>query len=159
MPKLDLGVHLNLVDDRDLRLLAKNRTAVVHCPGSHAYFKHPPFRFDRMRRHRIPVCLGTDSLASNQSLSLFREMKLFQKNHPEVPSHEILAMVTVKPAQALGMGNQLGQIKPGYLADIIGIPTPRKSVRFKNVFDRVIGHPGTISFFMVNGELKPRLTP
>src|SRR5581483_7610979 len=77
LPKLDLGVHLNVVDDKDLRLLAKNRIAVVHCPGSHAFFKHPPFQYGKMRRHHIRVCLGTDSLASNRSLSLFREMSLF----------------------------------------------------------------------------------
>ncbi len=53
LPKLDLGVHLNLVDDRDLKLLSKNRIAVVHCPGSHAYFSHPPFRYQKFRQKHI----------------------------------------------------------------------------------------------------------
>jgi cytosine/adenosine deaminase-related metal-dependent hydrolase len=154
LPKLDLGVHLNLVDAKDLRLLAKNRITVVHCPGSHAYFGHPPFGYQRMRRHRVPVCLGTDSLASNSSLSLFREMRLFQKAHPEVSAQEILSMVTVKPAQALGLGHQLGRIKPGFLADLIGIPLARGGGA-TDAFHQVLRYRGKISFAMVQGE--PRL--
>jgi aminodeoxyfutalosine deaminase len=158
LPKLDLGVHMNLVNKKDLQLLAKNRTAVVHCPGSHLYFSHPPFRYHQMRQHHIPVCLGTDSLASNQSLSMFREMRLFQKSHSDVTAHEILSMVTVKPAQALGLGSQIGKIKPGYLADLIGIPLSPKTHRFKDMAQQVLGHKGTVSFSMIHGELKLRLT-
>jgi cytosine/adenosine deaminase-related metal-dependent hydrolase len=159
LPKLDLGVHLNLVDEKDLRLLAKNRIAVVHCPGSHAFFRHPPFKYQRMRRHRIRVCLGTDSLASNQSLSLFREMRLFRKENPGVPAQEILSMATVKPAEALGMGRQLGQIKPGYLADLAGIPSPAgKKGKKAGLFDHVLNYKRTVSFAMVHGEPRFRLT-
>ena len=115
LPKLNLAVHVNQADEKDLSLLAKNRITVVHCPGSHAFFRHASISLPADGRHRIPVCLGTDSLASNSSLSLFREMRLFQKNHPHVASCEILAMVTTKPARALGLGSQLGRMKPGYL--------------------------------------------
>jgi aminodeoxyfutalosine deaminase len=156
MPKLDLGVHLNEVNDQDLKSLAKNRTAVVHCPGSHAYFGHEPFRYAKMKKMRIPVCLGTDSLASNQSLSLFREMRLFQKNYP-VSSEEVLSLVTVKPAQALGLGNALGRVKPGYLADLIGIPAPRLKKQTKNLYDYVVNYKKTVSFSMIGGEPKLRL--
>jgi cytosine/adenosine deaminase-related metal-dependent hydrolase len=158
LPKLDLGVHLNLVDERDIRLLAKNRIAVVHCPGSHRFFKHPRFKYPSMRRHHIPVCLGTDSLASNQSLSLFREMRLFRETQPQVRADEILSLVTVKPAQALGMGHQLGRIKPGYLADIIGIPlSSRKRGKPQDYFEQVLRYRGMVSFAMVQGEPRLRL--
>ncbi len=159
LPKLDLGVHLNLVDDRDLKLLAKNRIAVVHCPGSHAYFSHPPFRYQKFRQRHIPVCLGTDSLASNQSLSLFREMRLFREKHPRTPVPEILSMVTEQPAKALGMGDQLGKIKPGYFADLIGIPSAKGQGARQDSFGQVINHKGTVSFSMIHGELNLRLSP
>lgn len=158
LPKLDLAVHCNIADQKDMKLLAKNRITVVHCPGSHRFFGHPTFKYQALRRHHIPVCLGTDSLASNQSLSLFREMRLFQESQPQVPAEEILSMVTVKPAQALGLGNQLGRIKPGYLADFIGIPVPvRKKARHLSLFDQVLGYRGTVSFAMVGGEPRLRL--
>jgi cytosine/adenosine deaminase-related metal-dependent hydrolase len=160
LPKLDLGVHLNGVNNKDLSLLAKNRIAVVHCPGSHAFFGHSPFRYREMRQHQIRVCLGTDSLASNQSLSLFREMRLFQKENPSVPAQEILSMVTHKPAQALGMGNELGRIKPGYLADLIGLPLPRrKKAKSADLLEQVVQYRNRISFAMVHGEQRFRLAP
>ncbi len=159
LPKLDLGVHLNVVNDKDLRLLSKNRIAVVHCPGSHAFFKHPPFKYRKMRQYGIRVCLGTDSLASNQSLSLFREMRLFRNEHPAVPAMEILSMVTHKPAEALGMGHELGRIKPGYLADLIGLPliTRRQKSKTMDIFERVLQYRNKISFAMIHGELRFRL--
>ncbi len=157
LPKLDLGVHLNVVDDKDLKLLSKNRVSVVYCPGSHLFFRHPPFRYKQMRRHHIPVCLGTDSLASNQSLSLFREMRLFQEEHPSVSAQEILSMATVKPARALGWGLQLGQIRPGFFADLIGIPVPGKSKEGLDMLNKVINYRGTVSFAMIHGNLKLRM--
>ncbi len=158
LPKLDLGVHLNVVDERDVRLLAKNRITVVHCPGSHRYFGHPRFKYRFLRQHHVPVCLGTDSLASNQSLSLFREMRLFHESQPHVTPEEILSMVTVKPAQALGLGHQLGRIKPGYWADLVGIPlSARKKAKNSDLFGQVLRYQGMVSFAMVQGEPRFRL--
>ncbi len=158
LPKLNLAVHVNYADEKDLQLLAKNRITVVHCPGSHAFFGHASIPYARMNRLRIPVCLGTDSLASNTSLSLFREMRLFQKSHPHVQASEILAMVTTKPARALGLGNQLGRIKPGFWADLIGIPFPRKSLGSLSLEEWVIRHRGPVSFAMIQGEPRLRLS-
>jgi cytosine/adenosine deaminase-related metal-dependent hydrolase len=157
MPKLNLGIHLNEVNAKDLKSLAKNRIAVVHCPGSHAYFGHKPFPYKQMKKMKIPVCLGTDSLASNQCLSLFREMRLFQKKHSEVSAQEVLSMVTVKPAKALDRGGELGRVKPGYLADFIGIPAPQSKNQKKNLYDYVVNYKKPVSFSMINGEPKLRL--
>jgi aminodeoxyfutalosine deaminase len=158
LPKLDLGVHLNMVNEKDIRLLAKNRIAVAHCPGSHEYFHHPAFKYAALRRQRVTVCLGTDSLASNRSLSMFREMRLFRKNQPLVPAEEVLSLGTVKPAQALGLGHQLGRIKPGYLADLIGLPLGRPKGRGMDAYEQVLRYRDEVTFAMVHGEPRLRLT-
>jgi len=158
LPKLDLAVHCNTVDAKDMELLARHRVAVVHCPGSHDYFDHPKFRYEEMRRKRIRVCLGTDSLASNRSLSMFREMRLFRKNHPSVSASETLSLATNRAAQALGMGKDIGQVRPGYLADIIGVPAPARGFKDTEALsDWVLRHKGEVSFSMVNGETRLRL--
>ena len=154
LPKLDLAVHLNEVGEKDLRLLAKNRVSVVHCPGSHAFFNHSRFKFEKIRRLGIRICLGTDSLASNRSLSLFREMRLFQSAHPKVGAEEVLSMVTVKPAQALGEGRTLGKIKPGYFADLIGIPAARRGQ--KDPYQAVVQNQRPVTFSMIHGRLRLR---
>ena len=107
-----------------------------------------------MRRLGIRVCLGTDSLASNRSLSLFREMRLFQGAYPKVGAEEILSMVTVKPAQALGEGRTLGKIKPGYFADLIGIPAPRRGQ--KDPYEAVVQNRRPVTFSMIHGRLRLR---
>ena len=65
------------------------KISVVHCPRSHNYFGHSPFAFERLRSLGFNICLGTDSLASNESLSLFEEMRVFQKNFPQVSPKKI----------------------------------------------------------------------
>jgi cytosine/adenosine deaminase-related metal-dependent hydrolase len=95
---------------------------IVHCPRSHDYFEHSPFELDRVRSLGFNVCLGTDSLASNDTLSLFDEMRAFQKQFPTVSGEEILKMVTANPARALHQENALGKIRSGAFADLIAVP-------------------------------------
>jgi len=158
LPKLDMAVHANVVDEKDIRLMKKNRIAVVHCPGSHAFFKHPPFPYARLKKAGVIVCLGTDSLASNRSLSLFREMQLFRKDHARVGARETLELATSKAAQAMGEGRCLGRIKPGYLADLIGVTGPEKAPRGSEaLFEHVVGNRAPVPFTMIHGEPKLRL--
>ncbi len=157
LPKIDLGVHLNQVGDQDIRALAKNRVAVVHCPGSHDFFAHPSFKYRKMKEAGVRVCLGTDSLASNRSLSLFREMRLFHLAHPKVPAREILSLATSRAAEALGLGRELGRIRPGHWGDIIGIPYRRPIRKAGEPYEKVLQHRGQVSFSMVHGELRFRV--
>jgi cytosine/adenosine deaminase-related metal-dependent hydrolase len=120
-----IAVHLNQLDDRDLELLAKpewQRLSVVHCPKSHRFLHHSPFPMEALRKRNINVSLGTDSLASNDSLNLFPEMRTARKNYPDLNPKELLEMTTICPAQALKQEHYLGRISDGYLADAIAIP-------------------------------------
>src|SRR6266513_4658904 len=71
--------HLNELTESDFDLLAKipRKFSIVHCPRSHAYFGHSDFQFERLSELGFSICLGTDSLASNDDLSLFAEMRMF----------------------------------------------------------------------------------
>ena len=128
--------HLNELTESDFELLERfnSKFHVVHCPRSHNYFGHSPFAFDRLRSLGFNICLGTDSLASNESLSLFAEMRAFQKNFPRVSPEEIFRMVTVNPARALRYENALGQIRPGFGADLIAVPCSGST----DIFEQII---------------------
>jgi cytosine/adenosine deaminase-related metal-dependent hydrolase len=123
------------------------RFHVVHCPRSHDYFGHSGFAFDRLRSLGFNVCIGTDSLASNDSLSLFDEMRAFQKEFPSVSPEEVLQMVTVNPARALRQENALGRIRPGFRADLIAIPTGAV-----NVFDELIAFKDAVPWILLDGK-------
>src|SRR4029077_15149771 len=88
--------HLNQLAESDFELLenARGQFHVVHCPRSHEYFKHNQFPFQRLHSLGFNLCLGTDSLASNENLSLLAETRAFQRSQPGISPDEILKMVT-----------------------------------------------------------------
>jgi aminodeoxyfutalosine deaminase len=143
--------HLNELAKTDFDLLkgSTNRFHLVHCPRSHQYFGHSPFKFEKLRSLGFKICLGTDSLASNDDLSLFGEMRAFQRNWPRVAPEEILPMVTVNPAQALGEPDALGRIGQNYFADMLTIPFGGSR---KNLFDALVAYEDTIPWIMIGGE-------
>jgi cytosine/adenosine deaminase-related metal-dependent hydrolase len=142
--------HLNELTETDFELLERSNSKfhVVHCPRSHNYFGHRPFAFDRLRSLGFNICLGTDSLASNESLSLFDEMRIFQKNFPQVSPEEIFRTVTVNPARALRKENALGQIRPGFRADLIAVPCSTST----DIFEQILAFDAPVSWAMVNGN-------
>jgi cytosine/adenosine deaminase-related metal-dependent hydrolase len=140
-----LVAHLNELTDSDFELLerSKRQFHVVHSPRSHDYFKHSHFPFERLHSLGFNICLGTDSLASNENLSLFAEMRAFQKKFSSLSPEVILQMVTINPARALGQENALGKIRPGGYADLLAVPFSSG-----DVFERIIafmGEPRTIA--------------
>src|SRR5207302_736766 len=99
-------------DDNVQFRLNQPKLHVVHCPRSHDYFGHSEFAFERLRDLGCNICLGTDSLASNENLNLFEEMQRFGQAHRGVPAREIVEMVTVNTARALSLQDGLGTIRP-----------------------------------------------
>lgn len=127
-----LLAHMNRLSERDLEHLARfptdTRPTVVHCPGSHRYFDHPPFPYQELRSREIPVCLGTDSLASTDSLSLFSEMRSASRTLTE-DADELLRMITSIPGDILAPRTSLGTLRTNAPADLIALPLAAESAR------------------------------
>jgi cytosine/adenosine deaminase-related metal-dependent hydrolase len=70
----------------------------------------------------VNVCLGTDSLASNETLSILDEMRFLHRQSPGVPVWTLLKMGTINGAVALGWQDKIGSVAPGKEADLIAIP-------------------------------------
>ena len=144
-----LLVHMNELIESDFDLLAKlpAEFSIVHCPRSHRYFRHTAFQFERLQAIGRNIALGTDSLASNDDLSLFAEMRAFLKTYPDMLPEKILSLVTVNGARALGRAEDLGRIRSGFLADLIAIPASSGS----GVLDEIIAFEGE-PWAMIGGE-------
>ena len=157
LPKGWIIAHLNELTESDFELLEKMRTKfhVAHSPRSHDYFGHSPFQSERLRRLGLNVCLGTDSLASNDSLSLFAEMRAFQRSEPESSPEKIFEMVTVNPASALGQQNTLGRIRPGFRADLIAIPCREG----RDLFGEIVAFDEEVHWIMANGRRQSIQSP
>jgi cytosine/adenosine deaminase-related metal-dependent hydrolase len=142
--------HLNELTESDFDLLERSNRQfhVVHSPRSHHYFGHSRFPFEQLRALGFNICLGTDSLASNKNLSLFAEMRAFQRSESGISPDEILNMVTVNPAMALHQQNTLGRIRPGFRADLIAIPCSGG----RDVFDEIIALNEPVDWMLLNGK-------
>jgi cytosine/adenosine deaminase-related metal-dependent hydrolase len=144
--------HVNELTQSDFQLLEKMRTKfhVVHSPRSHRYFDHSRFPFKRLLTLGLNVSLGTDSLASNESLNLFAEMRTFQRSEPERSPEKIFEMITVNPASALRQQNTLGRIRPGFRADLIAIPCGED----RDLFGEIVAFDRQINWMLINGKMQ-----
>jgi cytosine/adenosine deaminase-related metal-dependent hydrolase len=123
LPRGAILAHMNQIAPEDEELLADHsgEFPIVHCPNCHEYFGRLPFPYETLRKHGYRVSLGTDSCASNRGLNLFDEMQTFRRRFPTTSPQGLLEMVTTNPAAALGMQGQLGELRPGAIADFITI--------------------------------------
>lgn len=120
-----LAIHCNYLAPGDAELLAKNGVTVVHCPRSHAYFKHAPFPYQQLCGAGVNIAIATDSLASIEgkkgsgaTLSLWEEMRHFAAQFPEVSPNHIFKMVTLNAA---GFAKGCGVLETGSMADFISV--------------------------------------
>ncbi len=120
--KRTVVAHANYVTDEDIGLIARGGASVAYCPRTHHAFGHPPHRFRDMLAAGVNVCLGTDSLASNPSLSILDELRFLRREHPDWSPDEILAMGTSRGARALGFAKTTGSISAGKSADLVIVP-------------------------------------
>jgi len=117
-----LLIHANYLTDDDWALLPGTGTGVIHCPGSHAYFGHRRFPVTDVLDRGIPVGLGTDSRASNEDVSMLRELSLLHESHPELTAEQVIHLATLSGARAIGLDKTRGSLEPDKDADLIVVP-------------------------------------
>ena len=113
-----VAVHLNLAE-ADLDLLKSRKAKAIFCPQSTRWFgreKYMPVR--ELLDRKMVVGLGTDSLASNESLSFLDEIRVAEEMLADVSREELLRMATRGGAEAVGM--ECGVIEKGRPADLVG---------------------------------------
>jgi 5-methylthioadenosine/S-adenosylhomocysteine deaminase len=117
--------HCVHVDEAEIELLARTRTAVVHCPSSNLKLGSGIAPIKNMLNKGVRLSLGADGAACNNRLDMFTEMRtaaLLQKvlHGPEVfPARRALRMATLDGAEAMGLDAEIGSLEPGKRADVI----------------------------------------
>jgi cytosine/adenosine deaminase-related metal-dependent hydrolase len=147
-----LVIHGNYLSDDEIEFLAehRDRMSVVHCPRTHAYFGHERNPLEKMLKAGVRVALGTDSRASNPDLSLLGEMRYLAKTFPNLPAGRITHMATTAGAEALGLGEEIGLLTPGRLADMVAIPSSDAA----NPWEAVLHSQAQPSQIIVRGTLR-----
>ena len=116
--------HCVKLDDAEIGLFARTRTGVAHCPCSNCRLGSGIAPVRAMRDAGVPVGLGVDGSASNDSGNLAAEARMTMllqrvaKGADAMSAREALEIATRGGAEVLGRGAECGRIVPGYRADI-----------------------------------------
>jgi guanine deaminase len=127
-----LGPHLSAahaiwLDGDDLGRLADNGASVVHAPVSNMRFGSGLAHLRPMLDRGINVGVATDAANSSDQLNMFEATRLAalisRVQTPDFESwlgaDEVLRMATIGSARAMGLGGAIGEIAPGFKADIV----------------------------------------
>ena len=151
-----LLIHCNYVTDEEISVIKSSEASVAFCPRSHRFFGHTHHPVQKLLDAGINIGLGTDSLASNDTLSILDEMK-FLFLYYNVSPKTLLTMATVNGAKALGLESQIGQIKENFEADLCGIRLP--DGHQKGVYNQLLDAGSKNIFTMVSGVVCYSITP
>ncbi|HLQ77761.1 MAG TPA: amidohydrolase family protein, partial [Terriglobia bacterium] len=131
-----LLVHGVETDERDLDRLRDSGTFVVHCPKSNAKLGHATARVSDMRDRGVRVSLGTDSVASNNVIDMFEEMRaaIFQQRVmtgriDALSALDAFRMASLEGAKAMGLDEHVGSLEAGKRADVVVVDLSRPATQ------------------------------
>jgi 8-oxoguanine deaminase len=134
--------HCVRLDDEGTYLFARTRTGIAHCPCSNMRLSSGILPLRKMLDAGVPIGLGVDGSASNDGAHLLNEARQAMLvarvrrsldtprvengrtvfgcdlGPAEMTPRDALRIATRGGAEVLGRAHELGQIKPGYCADI-----------------------------------------
>lgn len=116
LPAVSLA-HVNYPSSVDLSRIATSGASVIWCPRAHSFYGHRSHPWRDMLARGINVALGTDSAGCVPTLSILDEIREAHRLSPTVEPIKLLQMATLNGARALGMGDRLGALEAGRLAD------------------------------------------
>jgi 5-methylthioadenosine/S-adenosylhomocysteine deaminase len=119
-----IGVHLVVLSEKTLDLLARRRIKVSHNPVSNMILASGVCPVPDLKGLGLDVSLATDGAASNDTQNMLEVIKtaaiLHKCIHQDaalLPAIEILKMATCEGARVIGREAELGSIEVGKLAD------------------------------------------
>ncbi len=117
--------HCVHMSDADIERFAATGTGVAHCPSSNARLAAGIARVPDMLAAGVPVGLGVDGTASNESGELGTELRnavlinrLGAHREKALGVRQALRLATMGGARVVGREHEIGSLEPGKLADL-----------------------------------------
>ncbi len=107
-----LLIHNTFINKNDLKWVNQRKLLLGLCPKANLYIENKLPPMDLLNEFRSVICLGTDSLASNDRLSILEEM-LTLKQAFNLNWQDLIQFATYNGAKALGFENELGTFEIG----------------------------------------------
>ncbi len=158
-----IAAHCIMVKDNEIEILSRRKVGVSHCMESNLKLASGFAPVATMVMEGVKVTFGTDGAASNNDLNIFSEMSTTAKVHKTVandPSvldaRTILVMATRWGAEVLGLGDSLGSIEKGKLADMITVNLRKPHlVPLYDIYSHLVysAMASDVETVMVNGKI------
>jgi 5-methylthioadenosine/S-adenosylhomocysteine deaminase len=156
-------VHLS---DNDISLIAESGSHMIHDPTSNMILASGVAPVPKLLEAGVNVGLACDGPACNNGQDMIEAMKdaallhkVVAKDAGVLSAGDVFKMATRGGARAIGMGDQLGMIKEGFLADLvlIDLRAPHLTPVHDPLAALVYSARGSdVSMVLVDGELAVR---
>ncbi|MEU1944695.1 MULTISPECIES: 8-oxoguanine deaminase [unclassified Streptomyces] len=152
--------HCVHMSDTDIQAFARTGTGVAHCPSSNARLAAGIARVPDLLAADVPVGLGVDGTASNESGELHTELRnallinrLGGHREKALNVRQALRLGTYGGARVLGRQDEIGSLEPGKLADLVlwKLDGLGHSSIADPVAALVLGAPAPVTLSLVNG--------
>nr|WP_245748683.1 MULTISPECIES: amidohydrolase family protein [Halolamina] len=164
-----VAAHFRLADDEDIRRTAEADASVAHCPSIFCHWNPDGdvqwTPVPELRAADVDVGLGIDDHYWHDSYSLFGEARQarlaanLKRSTGQYGSMELVRMLTIEGAKALGIGDEIGSIEPGKRADVILLDVEKpKFTPLTNIPAQVANNaaPADVETVIVDGNVLMR---
>lgn len=116
-----LLVHNTFTTEKDLKYIQPHQDNVywVLCPNSNLYIENTLPPVNLIRKYSKNIAIGTDSYASNTTLSVLEELKTISSHFTDVGFEELIKWGTLNGAKALNISDRFGSLEIGKTPGII----------------------------------------
>ncbi|MFI5163791.1 MAG: amidohydrolase family protein [Bacteroidia bacterium] len=136
LPKLNkakkiLLVHNTYTSHEDIVWLklqvtsCKLQVFLCLCANANLYIENRLPDIEMFLNEEMKITIGTDSLASNDSLSILDELKTISKHFPKIPFETLITWATKNGAEFLGFEKELGTIEKGKKSKLLLLGNPQ----------------------------------
>lgn len=119
-----LLVHNTYTSNEDIRFALRTSHAALYwctCPNANLYIENKLPDYDMFIAGGAKMTIGTDSYASNHSLSMLAELKTISQHYPAIGLPELVTWATLNGAEFLGLSATLGSLEKGKRPGLVHI--------------------------------------
>lgn len=146
--------HCVEASDADLEKIKTLGATINHCVTSNRFLNNTKLDIDRLEKNEIPFSIGTDGLSSNNSLSMFDELRNVLMTHVNKNivefSKVLIKAATKNGSNALGLNK--GELSASKDADIICLTLPDSVEDQNDLFMNIILHTKFANKTIIGGE-------
>jgi 5-methylthioadenosine/S-adenosylhomocysteine deaminase len=145
-----IAAHGVLLSETDLQTLQQAGVGIAHCPRSNLCLSQQTISdLTAYQQAGLDIGLGTDSTFSTPNLDLRAEARTVQQLQGW-SARQVFELMTSGSAHAIKRGHDLGQLRPGYKADVVLWQTPHTDI--KDPYEAWLAEDTEPQWVLINGR-------